>query len=237
MRGRAAGARRRRARSTSACDASAWMSTKATRAPWPAKASTMAAPMPEPPPVMRTTAVGEAGIAGESDAALLRSGALRSPGRTGRPCAMSMRASVTRSPTAGASSGSKRRDDLALAERAGRPSSPRRSARPPRPAPRCRPTARRLLRGRDRGGEMFSGRMPKTTRRPAAPSRSRRRQASCRTAAAPPLAMATPGRPSSGDDLGGQEIHRRRAHEAGDEHVGRPLVDRRAARRIAAARP
>ena len=31
------------------------MSTKATLAPWPTKASTIAAPIPEPPPVMKTT--------------------------------------------------------------------------------------------------------------------------------------------------------------------------------------
>ena len=34
------------------------------------------------------------------------------------------------------------------------------------------------------------------------------------------------GAPVRGDDLGGQEIHRRRAHEAGNEHVGGTLIDR-----------
>ena len=43
------------ARAESRSPASRWMSTKATRAPCAAKARTISAPMPEAPPVMKTT--------------------------------------------------------------------------------------------------------------------------------------------------------------------------------------
>jgi hypothetical protein len=62
-----AGVRRRapatgRTRLSSALDSSSEKSRKTTRAPWRAKPSVRAAPMPEPPPVMTTTSRLERGV-------------------------------------------------------------------------------------------------------------------------------------------------------------------------------
>ena len=63
------------------------------------------------------------------------------------------------------------------------------------------------------------------TLRPGARSPASPKSASV---AEPPVAVltATAGRPPSLDDLGRNEVHRRRAHEAGHEDVGRAVVDR-----------
>ena len=72
---------------------------------------------------------------------------------------------------------------------------------------------------------MFSGRMPNTTCRPGPPSRAPFSPAILSTVGLPPLAIAMPGPPSAATVSAGKKVHRRRAHEAGDEHVRRALVD------------
>ena len=55
----------RRSVSTSAVEASRWMSTNATRARWAQRCSTMDAPMPLPPPVTKTTRSSRLGYVAE----------------------------------------------------------------------------------------------------------------------------------------------------------------------------
>ena len=57
------------------------------------------------------------------------------------------------------------------------------------------------------------------------PSRAPFSPAILSTVGLPPLAIAMPGPPSAATVSAGKKVHRRRAHEAGDEHVGRPVVD------------
>ena len=73
---------------------------------------------------------------------------------------------------------------------------------------------------------MHSGRMPSTTSRS---NRRAPRRLSLAAAARPsgwPAPMTATSAPPSGDQPRRQRVHRRRAHEPGNEQVGRPVVDR-----------
>ena len=134
----------------------------------------------------------------------------------------------TLSPMRGAAVGVEAADDLAARRSAGRRWSRRRSARPPRPA-------------RSSGGDAAAcaPRGPRCVAEdvlgPDAEDHLRgpRRSGACRgpAAAASRVSPSTSGKLHRGrrrrrTDLGRDEVHRRRAHEAGDEEVGRAVVDR-----------
>src|ERR1700680_2475128 len=80
------------------------------------------------------------------------------------------------------------------------------------------------------GSRRFSGRMPTTTRRPswprvAAASRAGRGRPGPEGGGGDGRRRGVSGKAGEAGEDAGKEVHRRRADEAGDEEVGRPLVD------------